>query len=638
MNKIEFSNSLNSVLDELSTSLEAAKKRYSDSSISKIERKMLDHQIFLLTAKFTALRKHLAFPFEARIKTMSDAEVELYRQEQLADLSNKIARLEQEKIAQGFPERSLNGAKLTKYKRDYDRLVNCQTSEEIKQYFIRKDLSQVAPTHHKVNTIFAAIAKDKDKVNIMSILMAQYTKILKERTEIGHEMSRTLSDIYKSLPYSCRHGRGPFGNYSDEMVEEALVDANRDYEKLKKVPELYEAKKEIYDILCAGRTGNPESLNMEFLEEYLEDAKKKNLNYSNLDHKMVELRGYLHEFAQLNKKIFKTKAIKEEIETYKKDIRDAQISAYSAATVVETYKLCPTYALADLDSEIAMYAVAGEQSKSYYEQHLKTLADYREAMQAYADKVRQNRQKSDKIAAEVINLTGLSYTTAETKKIMQDDIIDLATHGASPSYVETKIVSAAAKEAENKVTEMVMQESRTLSDKAAQLLATPVNVSEESSPLDDQESSKETLLAVQEKLNPDKVDWYIDRLTSGKFQAYQEKKEERQTHQQEVRDSIMSHNASQEEKFNSTDDPINKRISELEEYKNRLNILGQLRENYPELLSNDQRTILDNGDEFFRMMEESSKEPHEVDTGMSEEIRTWYKNAYSEDTHSPKTM
>ena len=62
--------------------------------------------------------------------------------------------------------------------------------------------------------------------------------------------------------------------------------------------------------------------------------------------------------------------------------------------------------------------------------------------------------------------------------------------------------------------------------------------------------------------------------------------------------------------------------------------LESLREIAPELLSDYQNNLVEKGNIFFDMFERSKEEKHEVDTGMSSEIREWYQEHYTNEENT----
>lgn len=130
------------------------------------------------------------------------------------------------------------------------------------------------------------------------------------------------------------------------------------------------------------------------------------------------------------------------------------------------------------------------------------------------------------------------------------------------------------------------------------------------------------------------VDIY-EKLHSEKFQQFKADREGREARQQEVRQAISVENERKEEWFNSKDNPSNKRIEELKYMRRQIQGLESLREIAPELLSDYQNNLVEKGNVFFEMFERSKEEKHEVDTGMSSEIREWYQEHYASEENTP---
>ena len=129
------------------------------------------------------------------------------------------------------------------------------------------------------------------------------------------------------------------------------------------------------------------------------------------------------------------------------------------------------------------------------------------------------------------------------------------------------------------------------------------------------------------------VDIY-ENLYSKKFQQFKDEREVREARQQEVRQAVVKENERKEEWFNSADNPSNKRIEELKYLRRQIQGLESLREIAPELLSDYQNNLVEKGNIFFDMFERSKEEKHEVDTGMSSEIREWYQEHYTNEENT----
>lgn len=129
------------------------------------------------------------------------------------------------------------------------------------------------------------------------------------------------------------------------------------------------------------------------------------------------------------------------------------------------------------------------------------------------------------------------------------------------------------------------------------------------------------------------VDIY-ENLYSKKFRQFKDEREVREARQQEVRQAVVKENERKEEWFNSADNPSNKRIEELKYLRRQIQGLESLREIAPELLSDYQNNLVEKGNIFFDMFERSKEEKHEVDTGMSSEIREWYQEHYTNEENT----
>lgn len=148
-------------------------------------------------------------------------------------------------------------------------------------------------------------------------------------------------------------------------------------------------------------------------------------------------------------------------------------------------------------------------------------------------------------------------------------------------------------------------------------------------------NEQKRLLNIYDKLNPEKVAWYHDKINSVEFQQYQSEQIARQSSQKEIREQIARKNAANEQWLNSPENPANVRIKKIEELKAQISALNNFKMKAPDMLTVEQINFLAQSQEFLDMLYESSQEKHEVDTGMSPEIRDWYKQRY-ESQETPK--
>ncbi len=130
------------------------------------------------------------------------------------------------------------------------------------------------------------------------------------------------------------------------------------------------------------------------------------------------------------------------------------------------------------------------------------------------------------------------------------------------------------------------------------------------------------------------VDTY-EKLHSDEFQQFKANREARELRQQEIRDGITLENERKEMWFNSPENPSNKRIQELRCMRKQIQGLADLRDIAPDLLSDYQNNLVEKGSIFFEMLDGSQSEKHEVDTGMSSEIREWYQEHYTSEENNP---
>lgn len=127
-----------------------------------------------------------------------------------------------------------------------------------------------------------------------------------------------------------------------------------------------------------------------------------------------------------------------------------------------------------------------------------------------------------------------------------------------------------------------------------------------------------------------------EKLNSDKFQQYKDNSEARKERQREVRNEIALENERKENWYNSPENPSNKRIEELKHMKRQIQGLETLRDIDADLLSDEQNDLVEKGNVFFEMMEEAQSQGHDVDTGMSPEIRSWYQEHYTNEENKAK--
>ena len=124
-----------------------------------------------------------------------------------------------------------------------------------------------------------------------------------------------------------------------------------------------------------------------------------------------------------------------------------------------------------------------------------------------------------------------------------------------------------------------------------------------------------------------------ERLNSDKFKKYKENKEERTRRQQEIREQVKAESERVYQWNNSPEHPANirkeQRIEQLKQLRTQLDAMENLKNVAPDLLTPQQLKLLQTGYVFLEMIEKSNSEVHEVDTGMSPEMRIWYQNYYA---------
>lgn len=109
-------------------------------------------------------------------------------------------------------------------------------------------------------------------------------------------------------------------------------------------------------------------------------------------------------------------------------------------------------------------------------------------------------------------------------------------------------------------------------------------------------------------------------------------RELRERKQREIRDSIVLENQKKEEWFNSPDNPSNVRLEELRKTRNQVEMLKKIQQKHPDLLSLEQIKLI----EYIDMIDFAKSIPHEVDTGMEPEVRSWYSERYETESEDVK--
>ena len=142
-----------------------------------------------------------------------------------------------------------------------------------------------------------------------------------------------------------------------------------------------------------------------------------------------------------------------------------------------------------------------------------------------------------------------------------------------------------------------------------------------------QSSSTDPILPEIEVLDLD--DETVDnKLESEKFRKFKAEREVRERHQDELRRMIVLENETKESWHNSSENPTNRRIEELKQMRKKIQGLDNLYNIDSSMLTAEQIEYLEKGKVFFDMFDRAEEEKHEVDSGMSEEIRNWYQEHY----------
>lgn len=125
---------------------------------------------------------------------------------------------------------------------------------------------------------------------------------------------------------------------------------------------------------------------------------------------------------------------------------------------------------------------------------------------------------------------------------------------------------------------------------------------------------------------------FYEKFNSDKFKRFKENREERTKRQKEIREQVKAESERIHQWNNSPEHPANirkeKRIEQLKQLRTQLNAMENLRSVAPDLLTQQQLEMLQTGYVFLDMIDKSNSEVHELDTGMSEEMREWYKEQY----------
>lgn len=131
-----------------------------------------------------------------------------------------------------------------------------------------------------------------------------------------------------------------------------------------------------------------------------------------------------------------------------------------------------------------------------------------------------------------------------------------------------------------------------------------------------------------------------EKLNSDKFKKYKEDKDVRTKRQQEIREQIKAENERIHQWNNSPEHPANirkeQRIELLKQLREQLKAMENLRNVAPEILTPQQLEVLQTSYVFLEMMEKSNSEVHEIDTGMSPEMKEWYYEQYTSEENKSR--
>lgn len=680
MNKLEVSEKLNIVLDGLTSELEAARNRkkeleWSLQSDTQQERWLLAYQISLLEAKYQTLQKHIDLPMKARIKAMSETELEAYRQQRLAEVNAKKAEIESDhrrfpevvaKLDEASKRLSNEDLAISEEYKEWDRLrfneiqyvrllYDCDKEiawlSNVSGNHIRTSLERnyelAEATNHPVNPILVAAGNNREIREGLQELARKYDELLRRQgygyvvEDVPNAFMLNRDDYDKWVSYYGHgHRRAIFHSEKDvkealKLIDDRISTIDRDLER---IPALYTANKERIEKIRLGMDQNIllENIDVDFIKSYVASGV---VSQEQIDRMLYNI----SELDRRSKKIFKTKNDRYHIDGYTSSILSAGRKAYQEISKYEDMRMSSSLEYG------GRYFTMFDQKvvEDCYRRDQQELSTFREALENVREIAQVDDARRSEIIAKVANLVGLSLDVQEN--------MDYAYDAVSSNYSNANLQGNAVNALENEVTAAVMQESQILADKAEKkilygqvkresaesleekhdLVTTLRTLEQSGMELND---SQRQILDVSEKINPDKFTWYTDKLSSEEFRNYQERRGEREARQEEVRANIAAQNAAVEERIDPVDALRNARISELEEYKKQINMLGNVRDNYPSLLDERQNNMLDDGAEFFRMMDEASKQEHERDMGMSKEVRDWYRDFYGSQESTPKIM
>lgn len=668
MNKLEFSQALSRTIEKIGTDLTTAKARYEEiksDPTQQTEKNILNYQISLLNAKYKALLGHLDLPIKARIKTMSSAEFQAFRDEKVNELNTKAKKILEERdrtetrvseLTKESEELKLKQSKSVEerkraffigdeisastnlLKHQNLALFNIQSEKDL--YFSGtvediihrllpdydiKNYALAAPTDYDVNPILLAVANDPQKA-------IAFQKLLREWEATLNAIRKGYSVEKVPFPYAKRKYNSrskALENVTEGELKDLIKIVDNEISSinssLEKIPEVYAAKREIINKI---KQVNANSLSVEDIDL---DFIKSYLGKTDQDDDLKKVVDAISEYNKLSRKLFKTKNDKWEMDRCKRQISITGQVVYYGIEKYENGEMAKA-----IGNEYAFTDQA--KTEDYYKSRLDDLMSFRHGLASALEEAKANKAKQEELVEKIETLTGI-------KDIDREIITQTNSY-----YVNNDMINSATNDEVNRVTKQVMEESKALSDRAEnkilrkdlppietgnELVDSLQSLKEQGISLTD---SQQRLLDISGKLNSDKFNFYATKLTSGEFEEYQEKREERARRQEETRNSIAKRNAEVEERLSREDSQTSGRIAKLEEYKKQLSTLGKLKETYPTLLSDEQNAMLDNGTEFFRMMEEADKDKHEIDTGMSPEVRDWYQNAYSNEESPKKTM
>ncbi len=294
--------------------------------------------------KIRGVSSILALPIYARIQALSDAEINEFKKEKIAELEQKIEEESalMESMFQSGKSTEFFKNNIENLKQEIEK-VEKKTSQEVKKELSSKipnregydfsSLMNFSPQDYLSNQFYAEIAGDVTKIEQSARLAAEYNKIsdylpknqedlMLDLTNLPDELQQRLERSHALDINGCV--RNP--NKLIEIVEEFEHDFKNEKEKFanqiseQKLSEL--AEKEMTKEFSFDRENNLEydtkegtEANIPFFQQHSDKIQSSELKY---------LETIIARRDKLSKKIFKTKRVKKEIEKLNVTIKKEQ--------------------------------------------------------------------------------------------------------------------------------------------------------------------------------------------------------------------------------------------------------------------------------------------------------------------------